>query len=256
MARTSTQAAARPRRSEPPPRRESAIAPPAPAGAAERSRSRSDTPPRPAKAFAPRVDGSKPVSVDKRDKPDKQDKREIILDAALDLFAERGFHGTAVPAVAERAHVGAGTIYRYFESKEALVNELYKRQKAALGEALLGGFPHEAPVREQFHHFWKRAVSFAEESPHALVFIELHHHADYLDDESRALDARVMGAARDFFSRSSKRQVTKAAPPDLLLAVVWGAFLGVLRGAWEGHYELTPAVVHQAEECCWEAIRR
>jgi len=189
-------------------------------------------------------------------KADKTDKREAILEAALDLFAERGFHGTAVPAVAERARVGAGTIYRYFESKEALVNELYKRHKAALGHALLGDFPADAPVREQFHHFWKRTIAFAEESPQALVFIELHHHADYLDDESRALDARVMGAARDFFTQSSKRQVTKAAPPDLLLAIVWGAFLGVLRGAWEGHYELTPAVVRHAEECCWEAIRR
>src|SRR5690606_27876447 len=53
------------------------------------------------------------------------DKREAILHAALELFVERGFWGTAVPEIAEKAGVGAGTIYRYFESKEALVNALY-----------------------------------------------------------------------------------------------------------------------------------
>ena len=45
------------------------------------------------------------------------DKREAILEAALELFAERGFHGTAVPLIAAKAHVGAGTIYRHFKDK-------------------------------------------------------------------------------------------------------------------------------------------
>src|SRR5689334_15289154 len=65
---------------------------------------------------------------------DRGDKREAILAAALELFVERGFYGTAVPEIAERAGVGAGTIYRYFESKETLVNELYREQKMRFGQ--------------------------------------------------------------------------------------------------------------------------
>ncbi|MGN6106845.1 MAG: helix-turn-helix domain-containing protein, partial [Kofleriaceae bacterium] len=56
------------------------------------------------------------------------DKREAIIAAALELFVERGFFGTAVPEIAERAGVGAGTIYRYFESNEALVNAIYRQE--------------------------------------------------------------------------------------------------------------------------------
>ena len=55
------------------------------------------------------------------------DKREAILAAALEAFVEKGFHGTAVPEIAARAGVGAGTIYRYFESKEAVVNASGRR---------------------------------------------------------------------------------------------------------------------------------
>ena len=76
--------------------------------------------------------------------PERADKREAILDAALDLFAQRGFHGTAVPAVAERARVGAGTIYRYFASKEALVNAVYQRHKSAVADSIIGNFPFES----------------------------------------------------------------------------------------------------------------
>ena len=44
-----------------------------------------------------------------------------------ELFTERGFHGTAMPLVAERAGVAAGTIYRYFDSKEALVDAVFQK---------------------------------------------------------------------------------------------------------------------------------
>lgn len=184
------------------------------------------------------------------------DKREAILAAALDLFAERGFHGTAVPLVAERAKVGAGTIYRYFASKEELVNALFRLQKASLGQALMRGFPFDAPAREQFHSFWKRAAAFAKSHPQALRFLELHHHQDYLDAESRQIELRVLTPAHAFFELARRNQVMKPFPSDLLMAVVWGSFVGLVKASWAGHLELTAKVLDQAERCCWEAIRR
>ena len=41
-----------------------------------------------------------------------KNKRDDIMEAALILFAERGYDGTTVPMIAEKAKVGAGTIYR------------------------------------------------------------------------------------------------------------------------------------------------
>src|SRR5688572_15130325 len=114
-----------------------------------------------------------------RGRPRTGGKREDILDAALGLFAERGFHGTAMPDIA------AGTFYRHFVSKEALVNELYQRSKQALLAALLDNVPADS-LRAQFHHLWWSLVGFAREQPRAFAFLELHHHGSYLDAESRA----------------------------------------------------------------------
>ena len=104
-------------------------------------------------------------------------KREAILAAALELFAERGFHGTPVPLVAEKAGVGAGTIYRYFESKEALVNALYRQEKQRFAELTVGNFPTSTGARELFRTMWMRMARFAVENPKPFVFLELHHHA-------------------------------------------------------------------------------
>src|ERR1022692_2256901 len=105
--------------------------------------------------------------------PRSEDKKECILSAALDLFAEKGFHGTAVPEIAERAGVAAGTIYRYFTSKEAMVNAVYQRQKSQLLASVLDEFPYGSEARAQIHHFVSKVLTFARKQPQAFKFLEL-----------------------------------------------------------------------------------
>src|SRR5512135_1666347 len=94
------------------------------------------------------------------DLPAREDKRECILSAALELFADKGFHGTAVPEIAQKAGVAAGTIYRYFTSKEAIVNAVYQRHKSQLLATVMADFPYEAQPRAQVHHFISSVFSF------------------------------------------------------------------------------------------------
>ncbi|MBZ0254220.1 MAG: TetR/AcrR family transcriptional regulator, partial [Candidatus Methylomirabilis sp.] len=55
-----------------------------------------------------------------RDEAAGERRREEILAAAARVFADRGFPGTDVGEIAEGAGVAKGTVYRYFESKQAL----------------------------------------------------------------------------------------------------------------------------------------
>ncbi len=186
---------------------------------------------------------------------DKGDKREAILAAALALFVERGFYGTAVPEIAERAGVGAGTIYRYFESKEALVNELYREHKLRFGEVALDDFPATAPTREQFRVLWMRMARFAVEHPSSFVFLELHHHARYLDARSREVEQRMTALFRHVVVAAQARGELKPGDPRVLMGLVMGGFIGVIRGCVEDDRPLGEADWKLAEQCMWEAIR-
>jgi AcrR family transcriptional regulator len=188
------------------------------------------------------------------DAPD--DKREAILGAALTLFAERGFHGTAVPAIADLAAVGAGTIYRYFESKEAIVNALYQRWKGALAASLIDDFPFEAPARAQLDHFVSRAFGFARKHPLAFNFLELHHHAPYLDETSRSIESMVIEPARSFFEQHQRSKATRKLPAELLGAIVWGAIVGLVKAQGLGYVALTLQGEKQAADVIWDAIRK
>ncbi|MBX3156179.1 MAG: TetR/AcrR family transcriptional regulator [Deltaproteobacteria bacterium] len=183
------------------------------------------------------------------------DKREAILGAALELFVERGFFGTAVPEIAERAGVGAGTIYRYFESKEALVNVIYREQKLRFANVVLDGFPSTATTREQFRVLWMRMARFATDNLDAFSFLELHHHARYLDAESRAVEHRMVQLFVSVVTGAQARGELKLGPPRLLMGLVMGAFVGAMRNCLDEGISLTEADWKLAEQCVWEAVR-
>lgn len=183
------------------------------------------------------------------------EKRARIVEAALELFAERGFHGTAVPLVAKRAGVGAGTIYRFFDSKEALVNAAFREAKGRLGDALLEGLRTEASARDLFEQFWKRLEAFAREHPTAFHFLELQDHATYLDEESRQLERRILAS---IFVLCAKHQQSGAVRTDMradaMMAWGWGAFVGLMKAERSGYLTVDDDTFTEAREACWRAF--
>jgi AcrR family transcriptional regulator len=59
--------------------------------------------------------------------------KERILEAALEVFSHKGFHPATMDEIAEKAGVGKGTLYRYFETKEKLFAELVRLRLDELG---------------------------------------------------------------------------------------------------------------------------
>jgi AcrR family transcriptional regulator len=182
--------------------------------------------------------------------------REAILDAALALFAEQGFHGTSMPALAERAGVAAGTPYRHFESKEALLNAVYRRAKAALAGALLDEFPFDAPPRAQHRVLWWRLAGFCRAQPRMFDFLELHHHQPYLDATSLELERSALAPVLELFAAGRRARITRAMPGEALIAIVWGMLSALVKAERLGHLRLTDELLAHAEACAWDAIRR
>lgn len=190
------------------------------------------------------------------DQPRRSNKKADILHAALELFAQRGFHGTSVPEIARAAGVAAGTIYRHFESKEALVNELYRRSKAALMAQLYMGLVFDSDLRLQFGMFWGNLVTFARNDPMGFQFLEMHHHATYLDPTSLDLERRSLEPLAHLVEHSAAAEIMKPMPAAALMSIVWGAFVRLIKTEQEGHLELTDEILEQAEQACWDAITR
>lgn len=181
-------------------------------------------------------------------------KREAILKAALEVFAERGVNGVAVPEIASRAGVGTGTIYRFFESKEALVNELYREQKRDLGSRF-ENLPTEAEPHELFTECWSRLVAFVREKPDAFRFLELQDHVSYLDAASQALELESLDPVIRACRKLQKQGVFRPdLRPPVMMALTWGAFVNLFKAERLGYLTLKPKDIAAARDACWHLL--
>jgi TetR/AcrR family transcriptional repressor of uid operon len=66
----------------------------------------------------------------------RSDRRSEILDAARRCFARMGFHQTSMQQICSEAGMSAGNVYRYFPSKEAIIEGITERDRAEVAAQL------------------------------------------------------------------------------------------------------------------------
>ncbi|HEU4321570.1 MAG TPA: TetR/AcrR family transcriptional regulator [Roseiflexaceae bacterium] len=116
-----------------------------------------------------------------------QDKRNALLDAAIAVFAQRGIGSTPTIAISRAAGVAEGTLFTYFPTKEALVNELYLALKRELADALLAPLPETADTRTAFSLLWERYIRWGVANPEKFKVLTQFDHSDHVSAESHAI---------------------------------------------------------------------
>jgi TetR/AcrR family fatty acid metabolism transcriptional regulator len=82
------------------------------------------------------------AAVTKETRPDvvapgpRRDKREAILDAAIQVFAQRGYHGSRVSDIAREAGIAYGLVYHYFRNKEEILRSIFEERWSGFLEAV------------------------------------------------------------------------------------------------------------------------
>jgi len=129
-------------------------------------------------------------------------RREHILDAAERCFAKSGFHRTSMQAICREAAVSAGALYVYFDSKEALIEGIIERDRAAFQERFdaLAEAPDLVAALGALANQY-----FQEEPPHKrLMCIEIGLEAtrnERVGEIFRAVDAHVRDSFETLFRR-------------------------------------------------------
>lgn len=188
---------------------------------------------------------------------DPEDKKERILSSALRLFTKQGFEGTPIPDLAKDAGIGAGTIYRYYKSKEELVNELYRFWKNKLRETLAEGYPEKAKAKDRFLHLWKALADFYRKYPEAFEFLELHYHSPYLDQESKDTTTQTMEFICRFLEQSkAKGDIRSDLGSMELVSLCYGSFVGMVKMAKGGYIKLSQETLNASALTLWKALAK
>jgi len=183
-------------------------------------------------------------------RPRSEHKDEQLLEAATALFAARGYASVSVPEIAREAGVGLGTLYRRYESKEALANEVFRRAKRRWREATLARWPHDEAPRAQFEAYWANLDRFARERPDESLFLERDPLGFPLDEASLSLRGETRKESARCVRRWSDAGVK--APLEVVAAVIHGTFWKL---AHAGHGPRKRArLLREAREAVWRAL--
>jgi len=81
-----------------------------------------------------------------------EEKRRVILDAAVRVFAHKGFHTSRVGDIANEAGVAHGLLYHYFSSKDEVLETIFRENWSVLVERIRAVEESGEPAREQLRH--------------------------------------------------------------------------------------------------------
>jgi AcrR family transcriptional regulator len=119
-------------------------------------------------------------------RPKSEDKRNAILAAATRLFAERGLAAAPTSEISKRAGIAEGTLFTYFETKDDLINALYREIKLELADAVMSDFPRKKNVRTRLRHVWDRYVNWGIANAKERKVLAQLQVSEVLTKESRA----------------------------------------------------------------------
>ena len=187
------------------------------------------------------------------------DKRGEIIQAALELIAEHGFHGAPMAMIADKAGVGAGTIYRYFENKDVLITELYRKLEEKIMAALQEGYSVGKPLRERFLHLGTALLRYFIAHPLYFRYMEQYYNSPYGASMRRD---RLLGKSdnrdifKNLFEQGISQQVLKDLPILVLFALAFGPMLALARDHILGFAILDDTLIVLSIEACWDGIKR
>ena len=134
------------------------------------------------------------------------DKRRLILDAAVRVFARQGFHQSRVSDIADEAGVAYGLVYHYFQSKDEVLDTLFLERWGVMIEAILEIDRREIPAREKLQAIASFIVDSYRHDPDLMkvIIVEVTRAANtfgraHLDEISQAYEgiASIIRKAQD-----------------------------------------------------------
>jgi TetR/AcrR family fatty acid metabolism transcriptional regulator len=157
----------------------------------------------------------------------REDKRRRIIDAAVEVFAAKGFFGSRVSEIAEAAGVADGTIYLYFRSKDDLLISLFEEKMAEIIRRLLDLLATTSDPEQKVRRYIVEHLKLVAEQPSLMqvLTVELRQSARFIKEYSPKAFGRYLAVLGGVLEEGQRAGVFRR---DLDPAIVRRALFGAV----------------------------
>lgn len=188
-------------------------------------------------------------------KPKDEKKLDAVIAATCRLAAEQGLFGLTLAEIAKSAGIGTSTLYVYFDDKEALFNEVFRRAKREAVDFYGGEIDPAAPLKARVRSVWNRMLDHRLRRHDQVSFMEQFVGSSFMNDESRAYIAQLGEGLMQIVTEGQEAEILKAVPAPFLASLFIGSVRETARMIRAGTIADTEEVRAVAFQLCWDGIR-
>ena len=185
----------------------------------------------------------------------QEDKRRLILDAAVRVFARKGYHTSRVGDIAEEAGVAHGLLYHYFRSKEELLETIFRETWRDVLDAVRAVEETDESARDRLAGIAKILLRAWRRDPDLVrVLVREVTRSSHLQQRIGEIDAAFAGLERIIARGQQEGEFRSDLDPRMTSYVFYGALEEILTGWVLGQLEDGDEAITRAEETVVEVI--
>jgi len=150
-----------------------------------------------------------------------KDKKTAIMEAALKLFTERGFHGTTTAQISKEACVATGTLFNYFPTKEDLINSLYIEVKGELSRSMGKGIEIESTFQDKMKKLWANLINWGLDNQEKFLFVGQFCSSPYITKFTREEVMKEYVFLHELVSEGIKTGEIRSFPEDMIISMFY-----------------------------------
>lgn len=186
-----------------------------------------------------------------------QEKKEAIIHSALKLFTERGFDGTPTALISREAGVATGTLFRYFPTKEDLINGAYATAKGNLARAMTAGLRDKKTLESKMRHIWGNTIRWGLQHPEELLFLEQFMASPYITKFTEEEAMRQFEFFTDLVEEGVESGQLKDLHRGLMIEVTFSACRAVIKKILtHGLQDQTEMLIDSSFELVWGGLSK
>jgi TetR/AcrR family transcriptional regulator, fatty acid metabolism regulator protein len=185
----------------------------------------------------------------------QEDKRRLILDAAVRVFAHKGYHTSRVGDIAEEAGVAHGLLYHYFRSKEELLETIFRETWRDVLDAVRAVEETDESARDRLAGVAKILLRAWRRDPDLVrVLVREVTRSSHLQERIDEIDAAFAGLERIIVRGQQDGEFRSELDPRMASYVFYGALEEILTGWVLGQLEDGDEAIARAEQTVVEVI--
>lgn len=185
------------------------------------------------------------------------EKKQAILDSMLSLVDEHGLLGVPMSLLAKKAGVAAGTIYHYFESKDAIILELFEYVRRAIDHEIFKMKDRSTDAfGERFKGLWVNLCQYFINHPYVLSFMEQFFSSPF----QRMIEMKEKQFYEDNFSSFFLTGIKNGYLKNYSIRIISSVFIGGLTNAAKKHkngsHPITEEELKIMASIIWDGLKK